>query len=183
MRKLLPLLFFLVVTTNINAQDSLSGLVYGHNHSYLLSAPKGWVLDNQVAREQGIMVVFYKKGESWGDGETVMYTNFTNFDSIKNEKFKDLIDAAIKQFKITSPGIEVLKQKPIKISKEKTAMVYYFPGQTNGSYENIAFIEEKKGASIILISSRTKKGLDDNTASFIELVKSYTFLTDKVNVN
>jgi hypothetical protein len=69
------------------------------------------------------------------------------------------------------------------IDKTKKAVVYDFPGQTNGSYERIAFIEEKKGVAIIVISSRTAEGIKSNEKDFISLVKSYNFLTDKVNVN
>ena len=96
---------------------------------------------------------------------------------------KDVIEFDIAQFKSASPTLSVTKQKPIIISKQKTAQVYYFPGQTNGSYETIAFIEEKKGVTSIIISSRTEKAMKEFLSKFEELVKSYNFLTDKVNVN
>ncbi len=71
MIKKITLLFLLVISSIVGfaQKDSLktnTGLIYGHNHSYFLTAPSGWVIDNESGREENLMAVFYPKGESHG---------------------------------------------------------------------------------------------------------------------
>lgn len=164
-----------------NAQDSIrTGLIYGHDHSYYLTTPPGWVIDNQNGRELGMNAVFYPKGSSWDDAETVMYTTYISFDSSKNETVKDVIAADSIQYKKTSPQLRIKKQTPVKIGKNKKAIVYSF--SVEGNYEIAAYLEEKKGVILIVISSKNKNGCINNYKSFESLIKSYRFLTDKVNI-
>lgn len=183
MKKLIFIFFLVCVFNNANAQDTTNtALLYGHNHSYYLSAPVGWIMDNSSGREQGMTSVFYPKGSSWADGETVMYTTYINFDSTKNESIKDIIKFDSTQFKTTSPKLQVSKEKPITINKNKKALVYSYSGDMNGNYETVAYIPEKKGVVMIVISSSSKNGCINNYKAFEALVRSYKFLTDKVNI-
>src|SRR2546423_1242527 len=52
-----------------------TGLAYGDDHAYFLTAPQGWVLDTESGVEQHIFAVFYPKGSSWDAGSVVMYSN------------------------------------------------------------------------------------------------------------
>jgi hypothetical protein len=176
-------IFFFAVFAKANAQDTTNtALLYGHNHSYYLSAPIGWIMDNASGREQGMTSVFYPKGSSWANGETVMYTTYINFDSTKNETIRDIITFDSAQFKTTSPQLKVSKLKPIVINKTKKAIVYSYSGDINGNYETVAYIPEKKGVVMIVISSSNKNGCTNNYKAFEALVRSYKFLTDKVNI-
>ena len=39
------------------------GIIFGKDHAYVLTAPKGWVLDNQSGVDQGIHAVFILRVE------------------------------------------------------------------------------------------------------------------------
>jgi hypothetical protein len=69
------LVFSSLVAVTFGQPEMNSGIIYGENHSYSLTAPDGWVLDNESGVNEGYFAVFYKKGESWAKGETVMYIN------------------------------------------------------------------------------------------------------------
>jgi hypothetical protein len=168
---------------NANAQDSTqSGLLYGHNNAYYLTAPIGWIMDNESGREEGLTAVFYPKDSSWANAETVMYTTFINFDTTKNETVLDIIRFDSVNFKQNSPQLLTKKQKPISMGKNKKALVYSYSGDVNGNYEMVAYIPESKGVVLIIISSRNKNGCINHHKSFEALVRSYKFLTDKVNI-
>lgn len=184
MKNLIIIFFSFCFFANVKAQDSTNtALLYGHNHSYYLTAPIGWIMDNESGREQGMTAVFYPKGSSWADGETVMYTTYINFDSAKNETLNDIISFDSIQFKTASPQLLVRKQKPLQIGKKKRAIIYTYSGDMNGNYETVAYIPEKKGVVMIVISSSNKNGCTNNNKAFEALVRSYKFLTDKVNIN
>lgn len=173
--------FFLFSFHNLLAQDSTrTGLLYGHDHSYYLTAPVGWIIDNQNGREEGMNAVFYPKGSSWSDAETVMYTTYVSFDSAKKETIGDIIASDSARFRQASSQSRVKKQIPVDIGKGKKAIVYNF--SMDGNYETVAYMQEKKGVIVMVISSKNKNGCINNYKSFESLLKSYRFLTDKVNI-
>jgi len=184
MKKNIVTLFLLLLAISGKAQvdTTRSGLLYGFNNSYYLTAPVGWIMDTESGKEMGITAVFYPKGSSWVDGETVMYTTFMSYDTTINETLKEVLAYDSSQFKVRSPGSAISKQKPITIGKNKTATVLSYPGDAKNSYETVAYIPEKKGVTMIIISSGNKNGCTNNYRSFESLVKSYKFLTDKVNI-
>ncbi|MBK7183281.1 MAG: hypothetical protein IPH89_10275 [Bacteroidetes bacterium] len=187
MIKKISLLFILISVSiaGFAQKDSLktnTGLIYGHNHSYFLTAPSGWVLDNESGREENLMAVFYPKGETWADAETVMYTTFTSYDTTKNEKLKDVILYDSTAFIARAPKIKIKAKGTIQIGKNKNAVVYEYADAENKNFERVAYIAEKKGVAMIIITSRTKNGLEKNAKKFQSLTKTYRFLTDQVKL-
>lgn len=162
--------------------DMNSGILYGTDNSYYLTAPPRWVLDAESGAEEGLSAVFYPKGSSWADAETVMYSTYTAYDTAKKQTLKDVMAADSVDFKTQSPGIVIGKQESIPIGKTSMARVNSYSDATNKSYEMVAYIPEKKGVVMIVISSRNKNGCINNYKAFESLVRSYKFLTDKVNI-
>src|SRR4030088_993829 len=82
MMKFLAFVLLLVLCSISQAQqntqkpaDNNSGIIYGQDHVFVLTAPKGWVLDNKSGVSQGLQAVFYPEGSSWKSGTVVMYAN------------------------------------------------------------------------------------------------------------
>ena len=42
-----------------------SGIVHGPKAGFNISAPEGWVIDNEAGVNQGMPCVLYPKGSSW----------------------------------------------------------------------------------------------------------------------
>ncbi len=161
-------------------QDSNTGIIYGKNHAYALTAPKGWVLDNKNGVKQGLHAVFYPRGSSWSDGVAVMYANVWQKESA-TQTVQDIIDSDIQKFKENVPDLKVENAEAIELEKDKTATVKYFTSDANGqNFEAIAYINEEKLVVLIVLTSRTKKDFEKSLPAFRELVGSYLFLTDKV---
>jgi hypothetical protein len=109
-----------------------------------------------------------------------MYTNFVSYDTTNYETIDSLIKHDINDFKRSSQEVIIQKSNDLKIP-ENTAMaqVYYFFGGSSKNYEAVAYIAAPTGVGMIVITSRNKKGLNNNLKKFEELVKSYSWLTDK----
>src|SRR5438034_10584133 len=72
----LAFLSLAAISTRILGQEtSPGGIVYGPKAGFNVSAPEGWVVDNEAGKEQGMPCVLYPKGSSWRDAKTVMYAN------------------------------------------------------------------------------------------------------------
>jgi len=72
------------------------GIVHGPKAGFNISAPEGWVLDNESGKDQGFPCVLYPKGSSWANAKTVMYTE------LAGTEFEDVnvfVEMAIKEMK------------------------------------------------------------------------------------
>ncbi len=74
-KQLLVLALLMIILKIFSQEDMQTGIIYGKNFAYSLTSPEGWILDNKSGVKQGLYAVFYKKGLSWQNAETVMYAN------------------------------------------------------------------------------------------------------------
>lgn len=157
----------------INQTDG-SGIIYGNNHAYLLSAPHGWVMDVQSGKPDGIPVVFYPKGKTWKDATTVLYSTVTQ--KPKGAKVEDIIDLDVHKFTKAFPEIKVYRVGHLTTKTGRKASLLYFHGAAPYKYEAVAYIDEPQVVTTIVLNSSEKKDFDLGAAPLKALVKSYEFV-------
>lgn len=155
------------------------GIIYGKDHAYVLSAPNGWVLDNQSGVEQGLHAVFYPEGGSWSDSKAVMYSRIHDK---SGKSIDDVIKSDLDHMKQDAPNFKALDQDSITCQKGSKALVKFLTGDKFGSHEAVAYIEEPKKVIIIVLTARDEDNFKSSVAAFNELVKSYFWMTDKVKI-
>lgn len=183
MQLVLYLLFILMIVVAAGLAGNLkAGVVYSKINAFILSAPHGWILDNQSGISRGIHTVFYPEDSSWENSPVIMYAQMT-----KKEKglrsVNDLVRRTIRGFQQHgSPNIKVRKIKTIKAQKNKKGIIYYFRGNQWNSYDAAAYFTEKKSINSIVLHCKSKKDFNDSIESFEALVKSYKPLGNPVDV-
>ena len=71
---ILASLAFGAICPSVLAQETLGGgSVHGPKAGFNISAPEGWVVDNESGKGQDMPCVLYPKAESWSKAKTVMY--------------------------------------------------------------------------------------------------------------
>jgi len=174
----------LLVCTAVVAQDD-SGIIYGKNYSFALSAPKGWVLDTTSGRQQGLQAVFYPNGSSWKNGAAVMYASVVQKTDPTKESLESVIANDVAGFKKDSPNLKIVDADAILTrtdarSKDKKATVRHFTGDSNGNSEAVAYVDEGNLVVMLVLSARSQKDFDGSLPAFKEFVGSYFFLGAKV---
>lgn len=159
-----------------------TGIVYGYDHTFAITAPDGWVLDNQAGVPDGLHAVFYPIGESWPNASAVMYTSVASKEK-EHRSFEQIIDDDVAGFREAS-GNGIARE----IGKEKTAdgapvRIWYFENSRQGRIEQVAFIEESKVVVMLSYSASSQKAYEKTSSALKELLKSYRFLTDKVLID
>lgn len=177
-------LLFLITNISfaqISDKDSLkenTGFVYGKDHAFSITAPKGWLLDNSSAVSQGIHAVFYPLGGSWENSKTVMYVNTASKSVEGNETIQSLISYDslnfLKNFNDTE--IKCLPNLFTGDRKEAKVLSYFY-----SNYEIVAYIDEPKIVAMIIMTSRDHKDYNESLLAFNELVGSYFFISSDVN--
>ena len=159
-------------------KENCSILKY-ENKGIIIKAPNGWVLDCESGSESGISAVFYKKGETWENAETVMYINFASLKIENQNNLNDLISFDIENFKENYEGIEIKTKEKIKL-ENFGGIIKYFGGGTYKSFEYLAYLDLKEFAIMTIISSRSESALNNNYSNFKELLKSIKVLNIEI---
>jgi hypothetical protein len=160
--------------------EGSSGLVYGTDHAFWVSAPKGWVLDNRSGAPQGLHAVFYRVGSSWSDATTVMYVNTGGL--AKGETLESFISGDLARFRERSPNVKMTKESSVSTSDKRTADVRRFSGDEWGNEEAVAYIQEGAVVVMIVLTARNRPDFEAARPALSDLVNSYRFMTKDVRI-
>lgn len=159
-------------------EDAGTGIIYGKQHSFSLTAPKGWVLDTKSGVADGVHAAFYPKGGTWKDSPVVMYGN--GVDKTGAETFDQFVAGDVKKFENAHADIKVTDLDPGSVPGKAVKAKRFSFKTTN---EVVVYIDEPKSISLIVMSARGEDKLIEAFPAFQDLVKSYQFMTSDVRVN
>lgn len=165
---------------NSDSTEQARGMVYGNDHAFYLTAPRGWVLDNSSGVNQGLYVVFYPKGGSWKTSPAVMYAYTASKKSDGNGTPEKLIFSDILQYKQNYPNVKIQNSPDLQTKDKKIAIIRLF---FYSNYESVAYIDEKPITVMLVLTARTEKDFSESFPAFQELVKSYSFLASEVQIH
>ena len=138
-----------------------SGLIYGADVGYLLTAPEGWHMDNKSGNPMGLPVIFYPQGQTLESTKTTIYSVAAKYS--RGESFADFLKRDADAFKKQYPGISVIEVEEIHISNNdqiRTAAVRNFFNERDSRYEAVAYIDEAKAVPIVVLNSKSKKDFE-----------------------
>lgn len=111
-----------------------------------------------------------------------MYTNWASYsDTIKD--IKSLDDFNVLLYKQNgSLNIRTEIQDSIITKQNKLCQIYKWSGDKWGNHESVGYIEENKGIVLVILSARDKTYYSKSYDSFLELIKSYFFMTEEIKI-
>ena len=172
---LLLYLFFCSSAAFAEITEGGTGLAYGEDHAYFLTAPAGWMLDTESGVEQHLFAVFYPKGSSWDAGAVVMYSNAS---ALKGRTSEQAIQDDFNELAQKSAKLKMEDAGTITTKDNKQAIVKYFKGDNWGNVEATAYVVEPKTVANIVLTARNKEAFEKSLPAFRQLVGSYRFITD-----
>jgi tetratricopeptide (TPR) repeat protein len=161
----------------LQAQETLpAGTVYGPKAGFNISAPEGWVVDNEAGKEQGMPCVLYPKGSSWRDAKTVMYANIagTEFEGVNA-----FVAMAIKDME----KIHGRPKEKIASGKTKDGHDYFineYPAtKTYSQWERVGYVQLPRGVALIVLTSRDKASYQKDSDKLEKVLKSLVYVGPK----
>jgi hypothetical protein len=146
----------------------------------MITAPKGWVLDNEIWAKEGIFAVFYKVGGSIYDSPIVAYT-------MVQQKGPDGIEEHIKADMVYtlkgSTTAKVERKIPLKTQDGRQALVFTVTGVPKQNPEWMAYIDAPTVVILVSVSVRDIKDFEQGKVLLEGLVSSVSWFTDKVTYN
>ena len=177
---LLLLLFLPAATADVTPGGS--GIIYGPDNAFSLTAPEGWSLDNASAAKQGIHAVFFPEDSSWAESTVVAYATSRRLDE-QVKTVEDFVKSVLADFHAKGhPDYEGAKDSELEAESGSAGIIYKYQGDKWGNFEAVCYFKEDKTINFIVMSSRDKEAFDGAWKSFLALCKSYTFITDQVDI-
>ena len=173
------LAFLLLAALSSSADDQQAfrgGTVYGPKAGFNVSAPEGWVVDNESGKEQGMSCVLYPKGSSWRDAKTVMYANVagTEFEGVNV-----FVAMAIKEME----KIHGRPKEKIASGKTKDGHDYFineYPAtKTYSQWERVGYVQLPRGVAFIVLTSRDKASYEKDSDKLEKVLKTLVYVGPK----
>jgi hypothetical protein len=147
------------------------GIVYGARFAFSVQAPAGWLFDNQSGAHQGLHAVAYRKGETYGESESLMYANGQNPVDGRHGT-DDVVAADLAAFRANSPNLQTFEIEPIELADGTKARVVGFRGDQWGNVEAVAYAEHEGAVYILVLTARSQARFDEDLPAFREFVHS-----------
>jgi tetratricopeptide (TPR) repeat protein len=172
-------LAFPLISTVLGDETSPAGSVYGPKAGFNISAPPGWVVDNEAGKAQDMPCVLYPKGSSWSDAKTVMYANLAGPEW---EGVNAFVTMAIEEMK-AKRGTP--KQK-IASGKTKDGHDYFineYPAtKAYSQWERVGYVQLPQGVAFIVLTSRDQAGLQRDSGALEKVLKTMIYVEPKSEV-
>jgi hypothetical protein len=170
-------LALLFLCAGVPAQEKYKGgIVYGPKAAFNISAPDGWVLDNESGVNQGLPCVLYPKGESWADARTVIYAKIASTQYEDAEKF---VVVAIKEMEKTHGK----PKEKIGSGKTKDGHEYFineYPAtKTYSQWERVGYVQLPHAVAYIVLSSQDQASYRKDSGALEKVLKTLVYLEPK----
>ncbi len=148
-------------------------MLFGDNHAFFVTAPKGWILDNKSGVNQGLHMVFYPVGYTWANSPVVAYGRAANKEG-DIQSVLDQVKRTVAEFRAQgNPKYVAKKGTPIDLPDGKRVHVYYFEGDQWGNYEAAGYIEEKETINFLVFNAKKKEVFERYLGDFKLMLQSY----------
>src|SRR5438874_5985112 len=160
----------------LGQENNRAGIVYGPKAGFNISAPEGWVVDNESGKGQDLPCVLYPKGSSWSDAKTVMYAKVA---SPQWEGVNAFVAWAIKGMK-AKHGTPKEKIASGKTQDGHDYFVNEYPATKNYSqWERVGYVQLPEAVAYIVLSSRDKASYSKDAPALEKVLKTLVYIEPK----
>ncbi|HJT00585.1 MAG TPA: hypothetical protein VJ756_15955 [Terriglobales bacterium] len=156
------------------ASPENAAIIYSDHGGFMISVPKGWVLDRATGQKMGTCCVLYPQGSSWDQADSVIYPNIA--EKQPGQTLQQLMANDLDGFRQRFPKMNVVEARDLPAGEGAAAKVRVFYGVNQGSFELVAYVDEPQVVALLVLSSRSKEALGEALPAFREVLKSYVYM-------
>jgi hypothetical protein len=153
-------------------------LLYSEGGAFLIEGPKGWILDQDAGKQIGTCCVYYPQGSTWDNAQTVMYPSIVTKGPGK-KTLGEFMKSDLADFRKHDPAMSYEDAPDVALQHNRVAKVRMFDGVNRGSSEAVAYIDEEKIIALLVVNSKTKKGLEESMPLLRSALQTYTYMDVK----
>jgi len=150
-------------------------MLYSEGGAFLIEGPEGSVTDREVGDQVGTCCVYYPAGSTWDDAETVMYPSIAT-KRPGQRTLKEFMAVDLADFRDHNPEMTDEDGGTVMMKHGRIATVHFFYNVNKGSSEAVAYVDEEKIIAMFVVSSKTKKGLNEAMPLVRTALETYTYM-------
>jgi hypothetical protein len=158
-----------------HSQDESSVLMYRDGAGFFIDVPKGWVVDKEIGKRLGGCCVFYPRGTTWDNAETVLYPNIATKRK-GQQTLAEFMTSDLADFRRHDPAMTYEDAEDVSLKNNRIAKVRLFYGVNGGSSEAVAYVDEDEIIVLVVLSSKTKKGLNESMPLLRSALETYVYM-------
>jgi hypothetical protein len=108
------------------ATQQNAAILYSDHGGFMISVPKGWVLDRATGQKMGTCCVLYPQGSSWDQADSVIYPNIAEKQS--GQTLQQLMANDLDGFRQRFPKMNVVEARDLPAGASQQAKVRFFYG-------------------------------------------------------
>jgi tetratricopeptide (TPR) repeat protein len=167
------------ICSSIPAQETLRGIVHGPKAGFNISAPEGWVLDNESGKGQDLPCVLYRKGSSWADAKTAIYAKVA---SPQWEGVNAFVAMAIDEMK-AKHGTPKEKIASGKTQDGHDYFINEYPAtKTYSQWERVGYVQLPQAVAYIVLTSRDQASYRKDSDALEKVLKTLVYVEPKGEV-
>lgn len=166
--------------TGTRGQSEQSVLMYRDGAGFFIDVPKDWVIDREAGRRAGTCCVYYPKGSTFHNAETIMYPNIAT-KGPGQKTVNDFMQSDHETFLKHDPGLRYEEAADIPLQNKRIAKIRLFRGVNHGGSEAVAYIDEEKIIALFVMSSKSEEAFNKSIPLFRSAVKTYMYMNVKVS--
>jgi hypothetical protein len=155
-------------------------VLYGDDHSFAITPPVGWVIDDTSGLGSRIRVVLYPRGQTWFKAPVVMYENPMHKDPAHPSTFREMVDGNLARYRQHFPSALVKNAEPVQTLTGQGAELVYRAPEGSRPREAVAFFDQKGLVVMLVMNAHDPGGFARTLPAFREMVKSYQFLAAEI---
>src|SRR5437899_8862385 len=172
-------LFLFICAGSFGQENDRGGIVSGPKASFNISAPEGWVVDNESGKGQDLPCVLYPKGSSWSGAKTVMYAKVA---SPQWEGVNAFVAWAIQGMKAKHGT----PKEKIASGKTKDGHDYFineYPAtKIYSQWERVGYVQLPQGVAYIVLTSRDQPSYQKDSGVLEKVLKTLVYIEPKSEV-
>jgi hypothetical protein len=158
------------------AEEAAGGLISGDTWAILASAPEGWIWDNSSLRSQGILGLYYKKGQRFSPSKLHIYISPTPKTDNGPRTLSEFVEADQAAFMGSRPGVLVKALEPYSPGLDYCFVMRDFDDSNDGYYQALAYYEGEDAFFIVILACRAPEERAAERGALIELLDSFTYI-------
>ncbi len=166
-------------TTQKDAETEGPPLLYAEGGGFLIDGPQAWTIDREVGKRLGTCCVFYPKGATWDNADTVMYPSIVT-KRPGQQTLGEYMASDLAEFRQHDPAMKYEDGQEIPLKKKRIAKIRMFHNVNHGASEAVAYIDEERIIAVVVLSSKSSKGLDDAMPLLRDCLETYMYMDVRV---
>lgn len=139
--------------------------------SFMVGAPEGWMLNDQLAQQFNVPVAICAKDQSAWPGVLLYVASVPKGAQVRT--LADYLNVYRSQLERPGSKLTAARQNPLKGNLGATAQVYYYTGLATGRSEANAYFENKDSVDMIVLSAPNQETFQKALPVFAEVVGTY----------